>query len=84
MRRFNSPTPPLEGQRKFYSVAQTAKIFGMSSMTLYRAIAEDQFPAVRIRGRLFVPVRAIDEMEAAATSGHTTVDAAAWVASKGE
>ena len=42
---------------KFYSVAQVAAMFGMSPMTLYRAIAAGEFPAVRIRGRLIVPAR---------------------------
>jgi hypothetical protein len=32
----------------FYSVAATARMFGMSEMTLYRAIHSGQFPAVRI------------------------------------
>jgi len=48
-------------------------------MTLYRAIADGAFPAVRIRGRLIVPVRAVEEMIEAATERGVMVDAASWV-----
>src|SRR4051812_6476449 len=66
-------TPP------FLSVSETAQLLGMSEMTLYRAIAAGEFPAVRIRGRLIIPGRAIDQMiNAALTDGHL-VDAARWV-----
>lgn len=64
---------------KFYSVAQVAHMFGMSPMTLYRAIAAGEFPAVRIRGRLIVPAKAIDAMAEVATAEQTVVDAAGWV-----
>ena len=63
----------------FYSVGQVARMFGMSAMTLYRAIEQDQFPAVRIRGRLIIPARAIDDMVDAAVSDGRQVDAADWV-----
>jgi excisionase family DNA binding protein len=63
---------------RFYSVAETAQIFGACSMTFYRAIAAGEFPAVRIRGRLFVPAKAVDEMVSAAMSDQTVVDAADW------
>jgi hypothetical protein len=53
----------------------------MSQMTLYRAIHAGEFPAVRIRGRIIVPARAIEEMVAAALSSGGEVDAAAWVPS---
>jgi hypothetical protein len=51
----------------------------MSQMTLYRAIGAGQFPALRIRGRLIIPARAIDEMVADAMAEHSVVDASAWV-----
>lgn len=66
-------------QPVFYSVARTAQLIGMSAMTLYRAIHGGEFPAVRVRGRLLVPARAIDEMVSAAMDGGAVVDAAAWV-----
>ena len=48
-------------------------------MTLYRAIAAGEFPAVRIRGRLIVPARALDAMAEAAIAEQTVVDASYWV-----
>jgi len=65
--------------RGFMSVAETAREFGMSEMTLYRAIHAGEFPAVRIRGRIIVPVQAIAQMVAAALESGGEVDAAAWV-----
>ena len=69
--------------RVFYSVAEVADLFGMSDMTLYRAINEGQFPAVRVRGRLFVPAKAIESMVESAVGTGAVVDAAAWIASEG-
>jgi excisionase family DNA binding protein len=65
--------------RRFVTVSEVARMFGTSSMTIYRAISAGEFPAVRIRGRLFVPIRALDEMVAAAIAEQALVDAAAWV-----
>lgn len=73
-----SEAPGTGPQPVFYSVARTAKLIGMSVMTLYRAIHGGEFPAVRVRGRLLVPARAIDEMVAAAMTSGSVVDAAAW------
>lgn len=65
--------------RRFYSVPEIARMLGMSKMTVYRAIAAGEFPAVKIRGRLIVPARALDEMIEAAVADQTVVDASAWV-----
>ena len=65
--------------RSFFSVAEVAGMFGISAMTLYRAISAGQFPAIRVRGRLFVPARAVDAMVDAAIADQTVVDAAGWV-----
>ena len=79
------PKRPAESPDRpsFYSVAEAARILGTSTMTLYRAIADQEFPAVRIRGRLIVPVRAVESMieSAMATSG--VVDSADWTQSGG-
>jgi hypothetical protein len=48
-------------------------------MTVYRAIAAGEFPAVRIRGRLIVPARAVEAMVEMAVSENTVVDASGWV-----
>jgi excisionase family DNA binding protein len=70
-------------QPRFYSVAEAAAIFGLSPMTVYRAIAAGEFPAVRIRGRVIVPAGAIEAMIEAATSEGTLVHSADWVAPPG-
>ena len=64
---------------RFYSVSATARLLGMSDMTLYRAIHAGQFPAVRIRGRLIVPAKAIDAMVQIAVLSGGLVDAASLV-----
>jgi len=69
---------PAEAPR-FYSVAQVAGMLGMSPMTVYRAISDGQFPAVRIRGRLIIPARALEEMADAAVAEQTVVDGSGWV-----
>jgi excisionase family DNA binding protein len=73
-------TEPPAAAPRFYSVAEVARMFGMSSMTVYRAIAAGEFPAVRIRGRLIVPARALEAMVEAAVADQAVVDASAWVA----
>jgi len=75
-----SRTPPLAPERPqvFYTVAETALLVRTSAMTLYRAIQCGEFPAVRIRGRVIVPARVIEEMINAAIDGRTVVDAADW------
>ena len=50
----------------------------MSQMTLYRAIAAGEFPAVRIGRRLVVPARVLEDMAEAALSTGMTVDTAHW------
>ncbi|MGH3341382.1 MAG: helix-turn-helix domain-containing protein [Carbonactinosporaceae bacterium] len=75
-------SPSETAARRFYSVAEAARMFGMSEMTLYRAIHAGEFPAIRIRGRLIIPAKAIDAMADAALSGQL-VDAADWTESGG-
>jgi len=63
----------------FYSVSQAAQILGTAPVTLYRAIRAGEFPAVRIRGRLIVPAKAIEAMAEAAVSDQMVMDASGWV-----
>jgi excisionase family DNA binding protein len=65
--------------RAFYSVGEAAELLGMCDMTLYRAIRDGQFPAVRIRGRLIIPARVIEAIANAAVDSGTLVDVAEWV-----
>ncbi|MHA6795928.1 helix-turn-helix domain-containing protein [Pseudonocardia bannensis] len=83
MRGLKTTSRQAAGAPRFYSVAEVAEIFGMSPMTVYRAIAAGEFPAVRIRGRLIVPAKAVDAMADAAVAGQTVVDAGTWAADQG-
>ena len=65
-------------ERRWLSVAELARELGMSPMTLYRAIAAGEFPAVRIGRRIVVPARVLDDMAAAALAMGTTVDSSDW------
>lgn len=67
---------------RFRSVPETAEILGMSEVTLYRAIREGQFPAVKVRGRYVVPSRALDDMETAAMATGAVVDAAEYTVTR--
>jgi excisionase family DNA binding protein len=64
---------------KFYSVTEAAGLIGLSSVSLYRAIRADRFPAVRICGRLFVPAKAIDAIVEAAVASGRVVDVSEWL-----
>jgi hypothetical protein len=50
----------------------------MSEVTLYRAIRDGQFPAIKVRGRYVVPSRVLDDLEAEATASGSIADAARW------
>lgn len=68
---------------RFYNVREAARILRISPMTLYRAIEENAFPAIRVRNRLAVPAKAIDDMEDAALAKRSAVDAADWAPATG-
>jgi excisionase family DNA binding protein len=70
-------------RRRFLNVAAAAEILGMSEVTLYRAINAGEFPAIKVRGRYVIPARSLDEMEDAAVTTGTVVDAAGWAESRG-
>jgi len=79
MSKLRSVAPPGGEAPHFYSVAQVARMLGMSPMTVYRAINAGEFPAVRIRGRLIVPAKAVEAMADEAVADRTVVDAADFV-----
>ena len=64
--------------RRFQTVAEVARLFDVSEVTIYRAIHDGEFPAIKVRGRYVIPSSAVDAMEAAAVSSGSVVDAAAW------
>ena len=63
---------------RFYSVPEAARMIGMAPVTLYRAIRDGEFPALRVRGRSSIPARAIDAMIDAALTENTVIDASGW------
>jgi excisionase family DNA binding protein len=60
----------------FYTVAETARILRVDVATIYRAIREDAFPAVRLRTRYVIPVRAVEELVQRAADSGGVVDVA--------
>ena len=58
----------------FYTVREAARILRVDPSTLYRAIREDGFPAVRIRTRYVVPAAALDRLIAEAAESGGLVD----------
>jgi excisionase family DNA binding protein len=60
----------------FYTVREAARILRVDPATLYRAIREDAFPAVRVRTRYVVPAVALDKLIAEAAESGGCVDVA--------
>jgi len=63
-----------------YSVPKTASLLGIDPMTLYRAIAAGEFPAIKVRGRLAVPFLALEQIIGRAMTTGAVVDVAGWCA----
>ena len=59
---------------RFLTVGQAAELLGVSAMTIYRAVDDGAFPAIRTRGRISIPAKAIDAMEEVAISEMRAVD----------
>jgi excisionase family DNA binding protein len=61
---------PTAGPPAFYTVREAARILRVDPVTLYRAIRDDAFPAVRVRTRYVVSAAALHQlMREAAESG---------------
>lgn len=76
-------TPLAVGQpTKFYTVPEAARVLRVDPSTLYRAIREDAFPAVRIRARYIVPTKVIDDLAAEAAASGQCVDVAKMTAER--
>ena len=80
MARFGMAPKQRVHESRFYSVGEVAAIFGLSSMTIYRAIQDGDLPGLKLRGRVIVPVHALEAMIAAASADGPVVYAADWVA----
>ncbi|MGH3998413.1 MAG: helix-turn-helix domain-containing protein [Pseudonocardiaceae bacterium] len=66
----------------FYTVSEAARILRVTPATIYRAIRDDAFPAVRIRTRYVIPARAVDRLAADAAESGGCVDVAAMAAQR--
>ncbi|MFC5290942.1 helix-turn-helix domain-containing protein [Actinokineospora guangxiensis] len=64
----------------FYTVREAATELRVDPATLYRAIREDGFPAVRIRSRYVVPSKALQALIDEATETGRLVDPREMVA----
>src|SRR2546423_5942590 len=70
------------GSPAFYTVPEAARILRVTPATLYRAIRDDAFPAVRIRTRYVIPASAVDQLAAEAAESGRCVDVAAIAAQR--
>lgn len=66
----------------FYTVPEAARLLRVTPATIYRAIREDAFPAVRIRTRYVIPASAVDRLAAEAAESGGCVDVAAIAAQR--
>lgn len=71
-----STAMPNAGRPAFYTVKEAARILRVDAATLYRAIRDDAFPAVRVRTRYVVPAAALDKLIAEAADSGGCVDVA--------
>jgi excisionase family DNA binding protein len=62
------------GPPAFYTVREAARILRVDPATIYRAIRENAFPAVRVRTRYIVPAAAVEQMAAEAAASGSCVD----------
>ena len=77
---FNRRGIPQTVNRLAVPIDEAAAMIGVSYNTLWRAVRENQFPGVKIRDRILIPIKAVHMLfEAAAESGEL-VDSAAWTA----
>lgn len=66
----------------FYTVREAARHLRVAPATLYRAIREGAFPAVRVRTRYVVPAIALERLLAEAAESGGLVDPARMAAER--
>jgi excisionase family DNA binding protein len=64
------------GPPAFYTIREAATILRCNVNTLYRAIHDDAFPAIRIRNRFVVPAAAVERLAQQALESGSCVDVA--------
>lgn len=60
----------------FYTVREAAKVLRCDPATLYRAIRDDSFPAVRLRSRYVIPAQVLNQLIQDAIDTGALVDVA--------
>jgi excisionase family DNA binding protein len=55
--------------QQFYTVAQTAKVLGVSSLTVYRRTSTGEIPSTRMGRKVLIPAAFIEALVAKAMSG---------------
>ncbi len=70
------------GSPVFYTVPEAARVLRVTPATIYRAIRDDAFPAVRIRTRYVIPAAAVDRLAAEAAESGGCVDVAQMAAQR--
>ena len=66
----------------FYTVPEAAAVLRVDPKTIYRAIREDAFPAVRLRSRYVVPASAVEALAQQAAESGGVVDVARLAAER--
>jgi len=69
-----------EAVRLAAPIDEAAAMLGVSYMTLWRAIRENQFPGLQLRGRILVPLKAVDLLLDTAVQSGELVETATWTA----
>ncbi|MGW7817148.1 helix-turn-helix domain-containing protein [Streptomyces puniciscabiei] len=69
-----------EPNRLALPIADAAEQLGVGYQTLWRAIREAEFPGIKIRGRVLVPIKAIELLMESVTKSGQLVDVAEWTA----
>ncbi|MFF4574843.1 helix-turn-helix domain-containing protein [Streptomyces sp. NPDC001410] len=77
LQRINGDHKP---NRLAVPIAEAAERLGVSYQTLWRAIREGDFPGIKIRGRILVPIKAIELLMESVTQSGQLVDVAEWTA----
>ncbi|MFF3247394.1 helix-turn-helix domain-containing protein [Streptomyces sp. NPDC002870] len=68
------------GAKLAVTIAEAADQLGVSYQTLWRAIRDGEFPGIKIRGRILVPIKAIERLMDAVSDSGQLVDVADWTA----
>jgi excisionase family DNA binding protein len=66
----------------FYTVREAAQVLRCDPATLYRAIRDDSFPAVRLRSRYVIPAQVLNQMVQDAIDTGACVDLARTAAER--